>query len=246
MSKEHALPKWLGKNLPDADPHPTVHLFDGQKGGFYDEGRPAPNQAFGHETRVACVPCNTGWMNDLETAVEPLLVPLMRGDPSSLRETELKTLAAWAFKTASMLGCLGPADARMPAPHYRWLHNKKRPPETCQIWLVPMIDGPQSGEWAKYVASVGIGDPAARKGLPMNTYAFQFLLGKVGFIVYGTERPDLVPPVEAVLAAPGTLTPIWPLPRSLDWEPPGPARQPEWLANSLLNLRNFLWNQGLA
>jgi hypothetical protein len=161
-SKEHALPKWLGKHHPNAEPHPTVHWFDGSKEryGFVDEGRRAPEKPFGHEARVVCKPCNEGWMNDLEGAVEPILVPLMLGEGRLLREAELRALAFWTFKTASMLACLGPKYAHLPADHYRWAYRRRRPPETAQAWMVNVIESSRTAEWAKYVASVGEGDPA--------------------------------------------------------------------------------------
>jgi hypothetical protein len=69
--------------------------------------------------------------------------------------------------------------------------------------MVNMVESSRTAEWAKYAASVGEGDPAGRIGLPINTYALQFLLGHVGFIVFGTSRPDLIPPIEPVVTQDG-------------------------------------------
>ena len=54
-----------------------------------------------------CVSCNSGWMNDLELRVRPILEPLLlgarRGDSRVIDPSQQATLATWAVKTSLLL-----------------------------------------------------------------------------------------------------------------------------------------------
>jgi hypothetical protein len=108
VTREHIFPFWLREAVGGA--------------GAATHYRAAPNSApppvredLGYErswsasdaevvVRAACARCNNTWMNDLDLAVEPIIVPLIRNRAQALGAEERTLLATWATKIALLLG----------------------------------------------------------------------------------------------------------------------------------------------
>ena len=183
-------------------------------------------------------------MSRLEESVEPILIPLMRGDPGRLSWGQCKTLATWVFKTTTMVDCLASDASRgIPPKHLEVLYRDRRPPAACQIWVVPTVGGPRI-YGGKYSTATGKIEKFAEV-IPQNTYAATFMLGRIGFFVFGTGRPEALE-AEAIapVLGPGVgLTPIWPRRpgERLNWPPPfGAERDIDWLKITLENLRAYI------
>ncbi len=58
---------------------------------------------FSQKFRVACVPCNTGWMHDLEEAVKHDVSNIIWGHPTLLVGRTQRLLATWLVKTCCVL-----------------------------------------------------------------------------------------------------------------------------------------------
>src|SRR5712692_317276 len=55
------------------------------------------------KVRTVCATCNGGWMSNLETAIKPILEPLMRDKSTNLDASQQEAIAAWSLKTAMVL-----------------------------------------------------------------------------------------------------------------------------------------------
>lgn len=112
-AEEHAPPRWLQRQLGILD-----HVVHQAHVGPDDEapdrpGLPPPirekSKRLPRGERLVlgdvCYRCNNGWLNDLETAVRPILIPLVDGtrNVTSLSDAERETLARWTLKTAFVI-----------------------------------------------------------------------------------------------------------------------------------------------
>jgi hypothetical protein len=62
--------------------------------------------------RCVCEQCNNGWMSRLEGGVQPVLQPLLTGEPGDLDTGGQTAIATWAVKTAMVLEGMDPAEKR--------------------------------------------------------------------------------------------------------------------------------------
>jgi hypothetical protein len=59
-----------------------------------------------------CKECNSGWMNDLENAVKPILENLIYKEKGYLAQPESMTLSNWLYKTCALYQLTGPDERR--------------------------------------------------------------------------------------------------------------------------------------
>lgn len=112
LSKEDIWPRWIRK----ASPHQLTeissqmithtHFADDESAAFVV---PTITERQGDTTsrkvrKVCRTHCNGGWMSRLETAVKPLLLPLMKDSSNvTLTAAEQAVVARWAVKTSIMM-----------------------------------------------------------------------------------------------------------------------------------------------
>jgi hypothetical protein len=127
ISAEHALPKWIEQVLPGSGDFTT------SVGDLWSKTSPSIDQ----KIKRVCVPCNTGWMHDLEVACKPILTPAIRleGAPYVLSEVEQRSVALWVAKTALMVEFVHGGDPHVPPRHYRHVYDNRTPPLGCIVWL---------------------------------------------------------------------------------------------------------------
>jgi hypothetical protein len=124
LSEEHVNPKWLLHELDLPSHDKTFHgVWDSATGNLVEK-KVQSSWKFVEE-RVCEKACNNGWMSRLETAVEPILLPLARGerDLSTLLSNERKTLAKWAAKTAYLHSTAGLLGKPVQAAHIQALNT---------------------------------------------------------------------------------------------------------------------------
>ncbi|HXQ58445.1 MAG TPA: hypothetical protein VN799_00055 [Acidimicrobiales bacterium] len=94
-------PKWLNKLFPvDPDePAPEWGRHTADEGGVSSTTFGASDIA-GLRTKIVCHACNTGWMSKLEARAEPVLTPMVSGEPVTLDRDQQVLVATWATKTA--------------------------------------------------------------------------------------------------------------------------------------------------
>lgn len=103
LTNEHVIPRWLLEhlNLPEND-----QLFQAVASSTTETfvKQPRIHSSFNFVQGRVCEDCNTGWMNRLEAAAKPILVPLIEKVRTidSLSPEEADIVGKWATKTAHM------------------------------------------------------------------------------------------------------------------------------------------------
>lgn len=104
-AREHGVPCWLLRHLNVVGVKTWETVVGTRLGGVGEElvlktERDPPHLTIAYAN--VCGLCNTGWMKSLETAVEPILKPLVDGgrDVRTLSPEEREVLAKWTLKTA--------------------------------------------------------------------------------------------------------------------------------------------------
>src|SRR5438477_2513080 len=94
--KEDILARWIMREVPHKKPWTKV--TNKKTGKFF-----VTQSGLGLLTRAVCRTCNNGWMSGLESLVQPILQPMMRGKPRTLSAEDQLILARWLMKTAMMM-----------------------------------------------------------------------------------------------------------------------------------------------
>ncbi len=98
---------------------------------YYD----APGNRPVIEINCVCVPCNTGWMSNLEADAKPVLEPMIRGLPRKLSPQEQLLTATWTSKTVLVLEFLRKTYHVNDANDRRFIMDNQRPPPTYRVRL---------------------------------------------------------------------------------------------------------------
>ena len=142
-SGEHVIPTWLGPVLVRSQAptgvrpggKPITHRFTPPEA---DGGRPREwsTDAPALVTKAVCTVCNNGWLSDLETAVAPVLTPLVVGQPYELSSDEQRLVATWIYKTVLLFQMVRRGSIRaIPPARFAELHVNRRPPADARVWL---------------------------------------------------------------------------------------------------------------
>ena len=81
---------------------------------------------FERTVRRVCGACNNGWMNDLENAVEPVLINLIQARETVLKTADAMLLAKWAVKTAIIRSFMD-NDRSLSATETSYLYEHQKP-----------------------------------------------------------------------------------------------------------------------
>ena len=140
ISKEHIFGLWLRKLFP-RDKHTThTSIYT----AWLDEsGSHTPaekrDRLQGHvgskSLKVVCQQCNSGWLSQLETHIQPTLIPLITGERRNLTESEQTLLATWATKIAMVAEHFRPIDDGISQDERTWLMNELTPPAKWFVWI---------------------------------------------------------------------------------------------------------------
>ena len=182
LSTEHVVPKWVRKALQISEP---VQEYSGST---YVGAAETLAIVF-HEV---CVTCNSGWMETLETAIRPVLGPLllgaMPGTSRLLDPDKQAIMATWAVKTSLLLALSkfrGEDHGWIPVSTLQWLrqhHDSRMPPPGARVWM----GGLNTSDIPASVQAACLYD-AARKP---TAQCVTFSVGCVLFQVFATEQKD--------------------------------------------------------
>jgi len=231
-SDEHIFGDWLrrhGNNGPGVRVTSSgwARVPSARKGGPFTKTVPG-----------FCRRCNNGWMSQLETAAQPVLVSLFDAAEAHqvvLEREQQVTLAQWAFKTV-VVACALDGPNHLPAEHIRQFYDDVDPPAQCWIRVgrAGMSTHPEHGAHLGGVkveprtAHVHHGDQTHE--LP--AYQARIRLLGVLFDVFGylTEPGGLELELEPSPELARVLLPIWPVEQERLWWPP--ARTADALGRS--------------
>lgn len=222
LTKEHVLPSWLKVALD-----PTVRRFgyvrvDGD-GVHRHESSPLNEQV-----KVVCSECNSGWMNQLEENVRPILPPLIRGQSCTLDAEAQQALTVWSLKTLLMFQYTHRSEVRavIPADDVGDFHERRQPTASMLARLGFMNYPPDDSEPLVDTLCQGYGTAE------LGGIAWVGTL-KIGCMVVQIIRAPDVPQGHTLTPFEDlpSLRPIWPSEGLIGW--PLPAAIPHDLMTAL-------------
>ncbi len=123
-SREHVIPAWLAQHLGVTNELIAPNHRSSRTWKILSLRKQTVNGLL--EGRV-CKTCNTGWMSNLESSIQSLLVQLMRTEQHvrELTPEQHLQLARWACKTAWVLNSSSDFHQNVPQEHFRHLYDNK-------------------------------------------------------------------------------------------------------------------------
>ena len=85
--------------------------------------------------RCACQPCNSGWIDRLDTKAHPLLTEMNTGRPMSVWASQKLVIAGWVAKTAAPINSLRRQRLSFSEADSTRRKEEQLPPERCFIWI---------------------------------------------------------------------------------------------------------------
>jgi len=147
---EHIFSRWthkymLPRTLGKAKSHIGAQHVDRVVGADFK----LPGAIRDWQVKCVCGSCNNGWMSRLDTAVEPLMKPLILGQNTRLFEKDCQTIATWAVLKSMIV-------------HNKWVHHTRRkvlktakkPPNGWGVWIANYKRQTWKGEWVSWPVSV--------------------------------------------------------------------------------------------
>jgi hypothetical protein len=160
-------------------------------------------------------------MSDLEAATKPLLLdPMMYGADLAMSETQQRTIALWAIKTAFVLESYRKSSVfdHLPEWQARWMprtrargENAEPPPGISVVMFGRQLEVAPEGAIKHFVVSRSVGIALTEPPHDSKGYVATFVVGYVGFQVFGVDLQ--VGGTPNVQYAPWVLertTPLWP------------------------------------
>jgi hypothetical protein len=95
VTAEDGWPRWIGRGYPTPGVIRATRLGTEERTFLIDR--------IELKVRAVCKRCNNGWMSDLETRAERVLLPMIQGMPKTLSRELQRIAATWAVKTAMVL-----------------------------------------------------------------------------------------------------------------------------------------------
>lgn len=184
-SAEHAAPKWCRDLVPDLEA--THHMLIVETAaGTVQESRGIRNP-FTTVIKGLCVPCNTGWMHELEETSKDILGYPIQGRKRNLQFFRQVLAATWAMKTGMVWDYISPDNRAVSLDQLRMLHQTQRPNPRHQIWIGQFLgDAPHSFRrtTGNLIKTAGPLDSQHTHG-----YLIAFSIGQLAFVIYGHGLP---------------------------------------------------------
>ncbi|MFD6029831.1 hypothetical protein ACFWE5_03900 [Cellulosimicrobium funkei] len=220
LTREHVWPTWLAADLKQRGFRVEPAPEDAQQNEWFGvsmdrrevmqeierRGKTPPLTAL--ISRTVCATCNNGWMHRLEDAVRTPLLALSREEDASFIASDLRTIGAWAVKTAIMWNAQEPASLGWTSREIAEFGATQVPPVGTSVavarWPHKDAQGPSS-VGGQYTLPEGSG----RIGIAV------LLVGHAALLVRSTSTPSIAKYLPTIDKR---WTTIWnPLPRVLSW-----------------------------
>jgi hypothetical protein len=179
----------------------------------------------GVKVNAICKPCNEGWMNDLETAVRPVLTaPIQHGVAVSMSAEEQGSVAGWAYKTAMVFEFAG----HTPTPFYTaderraLMESGRAPNRNVFINLAAYTGGVLCTAHHHMVGYDLMEHPDDAVVANVEARCTTISVGRFAVQVFGIRLPDDVHQLEMPMRGDWQhgVVGIWPNPRpTIDWPP---------------------------
>lgn len=231
LSKEHFWSEWMHPYFPK-EPGVKLSSYHANIHGKTRVPLAPPTHmvrdggALTKKLRVVCKKCNETWMSQVETKAKPILVPLLKGDATSLDKVQQTALSEWiAMKSfvaehSQKDGAIYPAEVR------KQFKANKTIPQPFQISVAQCNDPFWACAYRRDAAQV-----RRTRGLPVtgkskNIQAISFGVGKLFIQVFSTTYPDAGVRFNPTSAMPVKV--LWPIQDEvLCWPPSRPLTSAE-------------------
>ena len=182
-----------------------------------------------HQTRarVLCDSCNSDWGGALESKVEPVQRPMLRGNPAIVSPDAAAALSTWATKVAVLWEFLDSAEARIIPDRHRYsLREHTQPPPKTLVLAGSLMEGSWShrsaklnlvvGPWAAAEASA-IGTGQAPTTRPENAFLSVLGFRWIFFLVAAVLNDDHFKPFDLSQFGQQVFARLWPDPEPFFW-----------------------------
>lgn len=171
------------------------------------------------KTKVVCKPCNEGWMSRLETQhAEPAMSDLIVGKDVVISESQAKSVALFAFKTAVVIDHMGGGEPFYPTSARREFANSLTIPRNVNIWLAGLFPM-SSGRFNTFYSEIPFEPPRH-----LQLYICTFAAGHLVFQVVGRKYIE-IPAFRPVPGFDHLAIPIWPpIQQDIAWPLPSAIR----------------------
>jgi hypothetical protein len=196
-SNEHVFPRWLGPYLgaPAGTPVRVTITRMHEREVTTRGARELDIQA-----NAVCKDCNENWMNDLEAAARPHLIPMIQAQATIFNTEAQFTVTAWTVKMAMVAEFM---KRRTREPHFKALERESFrdtliPPRNVQVWIARY-----QGEFACHCSAHDL-MTLGRDGTLAPAYCATFAAGHFAFQVFA-YRAVSQPQYFSVNQAPGGM-----------------------------------------
>ncbi len=221
LSKEHFWPEWASALLPNYPINQHVEqLFtftEVTKLTGPPEVRSKPGYVWTKKIRAVCVPCNTGWMSTLETAVQPILTPLIATQPHTLTVSSMHVLAKWIALKIMVGEHNHPKDAVTPLEDREKFRSTLEIPPNFKIWIAKCGVGGWQTAYVRHTSTVSSTPVFLPNHRFKNTQSITFGIGDLLVHVLHTTVTDWGPNLS--FEPSGVVIPLFPIVDSINWPP---------------------------
>ena len=225
MTSEHVWGDWVTSHLPRTmNKHNHANVFVPRPG----EPEPAEvriraGDPLSSQVKVVCAKCNSGWLNRVQQAARPFLLPLFEGAKHTVDPDTQSRLAAW-IAMATMTGEYLSQDQRritVPQSERDWLMAHSTAPPHWAIWIGRYRWQRAAPQWVHLSMHVldsdSLPDRLTGEQHRPNTQTTAFCVGELFAFVMSSEFKE-IPPGWDWRTAPSANTKlrrIWPMQQSV-------------------------------
>lgn len=136
LSLEHCPPQWIKHCFPEVTGAESFMVTESKKEHRGETATVTPQAA-----KIVCIPCNTGWMRDLENATRPVLEPLIVGTPTKLGWNKQVILSTWLIKAAlTFAPMMDWEHATTFSAAYRAFYKQRKPSHDYEVMIAASSD----------------------------------------------------------------------------------------------------------
>jgi len=206
-SDEDVLPIWLRR-----------HLNLGVKGkrrfqrrnilvpGAPDPTHPVPervmNAYYVKARKTVCVPCNTGWMSDIQKATKPIMTPLVDNHPTTLTPTGQAILGTWAGMTGVTAEYACGTDVEEQRRRAIYQNSRHEPGPNTLVYLTHI-------DPVEIPSTLGCTRMRTKQNHRPVVYCVIFTAGSLGFVIFQGALRE--PQRTRLHARSASLIPVWPI-----------------------------------
>lgn len=218
ITREHTFSAWINEVLPREIVGPDIScersILHGPQAGMVDTW--PTKEVAGHKLRAVCEICNTGWMSDLETAVRPLIEPMIKGFNASLTTDQQITVATWSAMKAAVFEYVWTDEPILRAADREVMMTQNRPPASVQVRLAAVeSNGYPLRALGRGYETRATGDKAICLTLAVGVLVAQ-VFGGPGAGSHGFQKAGTIGTNFVGIYPPHLKTVAWPPPETLD------------------------------